>query len=99
MICLRDLVFNVYTPVYTNKFFKDVKKAQKREKNLEKFKIIAEVLISGKKLDELHKDHSLIGNYVGRRECHIEADWLLIYKLIDEQIVFERMGTHSDLFK
>jgi len=40
-----------------------------------------------------------IGNYAGRRECHIESDWLLIYKLIDEKIVFERMGTHSDLFK
>ncbi|MHC4884777.1 MAG: type II toxin-antitoxin system mRNA interferase toxin, RelE/StbE family [Planctomycetota bacterium] len=36
---------------------------------------------------------------MGRRECHIESDWLLIYTLLPTQIVFERMGTHSDLFK
>jgi len=40
----------------------------------------------------------LIGNWVGRRECHIESDWLLIYKLEDEHIIFERTGSHSDLF-
>ncbi|MCU7837270.1 MAG: type II toxin-antitoxin system YafQ family toxin [gamma proteobacterium symbiont of Taylorina sp.] len=50
------------------------------------------------KLDDLHKDHGLIGNYAGRRECHIESDWLLIYKLMDKTIIFERMGTHSELF-
>jgi mRNA interferase YafQ len=88
----------MYLPVYTNKFLKDVKKAKKRGKNLEKFKIIAVSLIDGVKLDGLHKDHTLIGNYVGRRECHIENDWLLIYKLCNNQIIFERMGTHSDLF-
>jgi len=60
MICLINLAFNVYIPVYTNKFSKDVKKAHKRRKNLEKFKIIAEVLISGEKLDDLHNDHTLI---------------------------------------
>ena len=89
----------MYIPIYTNKFSKDIKKAQKRGKNLEKFKIIADVLICGDKLDDLHKDHQLIGNYTGRRECHIENDWLLIYKLLDNQIIFERMGAHSDLFK
>ncbi len=88
----------MYTPIYTNKFLKDVKKAKKRGKNLEKFKIIAESLIDGIKLDELNKDHALIGNYAGRRECHIESDWLLIYKLMDDTIIFERMGRHSDLF-
>lgn len=44
-------------------------------------------------------DHGLIGNYVNRRECHIEPDWLLIYKLETENIIFERTGTHADLFK
>ncbi|KPA18017.1 damage-inducible protein [Candidatus Magnetomorum sp. HK-1] len=89
----------MYIPVYTKQFEKDVKRCKRRAKNLEKFKIIAKTLISGKILDPIHKDHKLIGNYVGRRDCHIESDWLLIYKVEGEQIIFERMGTHSDLFK
>ena len=86
-------------PIYTKQFARDVKKAQKRGKNLEKFKIIATTLVRGDALDELHRDHKLLGNYSGRRECHIESDWLLIYKTVGDQIIFERMGNHSDLFK
>ena len=81
----------MYTPVYTKQFAKDVKKAQRRGKNLEKFKIIAQKLISGQDLDAIHRDHKLIGNYVGRRECHIESDWLLIYKIEEAQIIFESL--------
>lgn len=86
-------------PVYTRQFERDIKKARRRGKNLDKFKIIARALIEGKKLDPLHRDHQLIGDYAGRRECHIEADWLLIYKLEKDQIVFERTGSHVDLFE
>ena len=89
----------MYIPVYTKQFSKDIKKAQKRGKNIDKFKIIAKTLLSGEKLDAIHRDHSLIGNYVGRRECHIESDWLLIYKIDGSNLIFERTGTHSDLFK
>ena len=71
----------MYIPVYTKQFSKDIKKAQKRGKNLDKFKIIAKTLLLGEKLDAIHRDHSLIGNYVGRRKCHIESDWLLICKI------------------
>ena len=85
--------------VYTKQFAKDVKRSQKRGKNLEKFKIIAETLICGEPLDEIHRNHKLIGEFSGRNECHLESDWLLIYKITDEQIIFERMGSHSDLFK
>jgi mRNA interferase YafQ len=87
------------TPLYTRQFERDIKKATKRRKNLEKFKMIAQSLIEGKKLDPLHRDHQLIGNYAGRRECHLEADWLLIYKLEKDRVIFERMGTHTDLFE
>lgn len=87
------------SPVYTKQFEKDVKRAVRRGKNLEKFKIIARALLGGKTLDDIHRDHRLIGNYLGRRECHIESDWLLIYKMEEKQIIFERMGTHSDLYK
>ena len=87
------------TPVYTRQFGKDIQKAKKRGKNLNKFKIIALALIEGQRLDPLHRDHQLVGDYAGRRECHIEADWLLIYKLEKNQIIFERMGSHADLFE
>jgi len=89
----------MYTPVYANQFSKDVRRVQNRRKNLEKLKIILQSLIAGEQLDPIHRDHKLIGNYQGRRECHIEADWLLIYKLKENQIIFERTGTHSDLFR
>lgn len=89
----------MYTPIFTKQFDKDIKRAIRRGKNVEKFKLIARTLLSGEPVDPIHRDHKLTGNYVGRRDCHIESDWLLIYKLEDEFIIFERMGTHSDLFK
>lgn len=52
-----------------------------------------------KPLDPIHRDHKLIRKYKGRRECHIESDWLLIYKAEKNRIVFERTGSHADLFK
>ena len=85
-------------PVYTKQFEKDLKRSLKRSKRMEKFKLVAEDLIEGQELDPLHRDHKLIGNVVCRRECHLESDWLLIYKLEESRVIFERMGSHSDLF-
>jgi mRNA interferase YafQ len=89
----------MHIPVYARPFERDIKRMRTRGKNIDKFKIVAHTLIQGNKLDPLHRDHKLIGDYVGRRECHIEADWLLIYKLEEDRIVFERTGSHADLFK
>ncbi|MCK9304265.1 MAG: type II toxin-antitoxin system YafQ family toxin [Bacteroidales bacterium] len=89
----------MYTPIYTKQFEKDLRLCQRRGKNLEKFKIIARSLLAGESLDPIHRDHKLTGNYIGRRDCHIESDWLLIYRIDDNTLFFERMGTHSDLFK
>ena len=89
----------MYTPVYTRQFERDLKLAVRRGKNIEKFKIIARTLLTGQPLDAIHRDHRLIGNFAGRRDCHIESDWLLIYKFEEPRLIFERMGTHSDLFK
>ena len=89
----------MYTPVYTKQFEKDTKRCVRRGKNLNKFKIIVRTLLSGETLDAIHRDHKLTGNLVGRRDCHIESDWLLIYRIDGDRLVFERMGTHSDLFK
>ncbi len=85
-------------PSFTKQFDRDLKKMLKREKNKNKIKIVIAALINEIRLEPKNKDHKLSGNYEGRRECHIEPDWLLIYKLEKETIIFERTGTHSDLF-
>ena len=85
-------------PSFTNQFGKDLKKMERRGKALSKIKKVIRKLVNEERLEPKFKDHKLIGNYQGRRECHIESDWLLIYKLIDTEIIFERTGSHSDLF-
>ena len=89
----------MYTPVFTRQFERDLKLAVRRGKNIDKFKTIARSLLAGQPLDAMHRDHRLVGNCAGRRDCHMESDWLLIYKLEEQRLIFERMGTHSDLFK
>ena len=89
----------MYTPVYTSQFERDLKRAKRRGKDLEKFKIVARTLLAGQPLDPIHRDHRLVGKYLDRRECHLESDWLLIYKVEETRMIFERMGTHADLFK
>jgi len=86
-------------PVYTKQFQRDVRRCERRGKDMEKFKIVVKTLLSGQPLDPIHRDHKLIGQFVGRRDCHIESDWLLVYRIDGEHLVFERMGTHSDLFR
>lgn len=63
-----------------------------------KRKHVIELIVSEAPLPPRLRDHALVGNYGGRRECHIEPDWLLIYKLEDKSVTFERTETHSDLF-
>jgi mRNA interferase YafQ len=83
----------------TNIFEKDVKLAIRRGKNIGLLKHIINELANENPLPQKNKDHLLVGKYKGRRECHIEPDWLLIYKIENSRIIFERTGTHSDLFK
>ena len=79
---------------------KDLKRAKKRGCDMLLIEEIIVKLSNGEKLDEKHKDHSLTGNYTGRRECHIAPDWLLIYQIIETNLilVLTRTGSHSDLF-
>lgn len=70
----------------------------KQGKDKKKIASVMMRLIDQEPLDVKHKDHNLSGTYSGRRECHIEPDWLLIYKKTDDEIIFERTGSHSDLF-
>ena len=83
----------------TNRFEKEVRLAAAQGKDLVKLRDIMQKLAMQEPLDNKHRDHLLFGNYNGRRECHIQPDWLLIYALRDEKIVFERTGSHSDLFQ
>lgn len=64
-------------PVYTRQFERDIKRMKRRGKNPDKLKIIIRSLISEEPLDPIQRDHKSIGNWQGRRECHIESDWLL----------------------
>ncbi len=86
-------------PRFTKQFEKDLKRIQKRGKSVKKLKDVIKMLTNEELLKPRLKDHILSGNYVGRRECHLESDWLLIYKLEGLEITFERTGSHSDLFK
>ena len=87
------------TPAYTRQFERDSMRMKKQGKNLDKLKIIIRTLVAEETLDPIHRDHKLVGNWKGRRECHIESDWLLIYKNEFDRIIFERTGTHADLFQ
>jgi mRNA interferase YafQ len=73
---------------------------QKQGKDIEKIKAVMFKIQKQEQLDAFYKDHPLAGNFKGHRECHIEPDWLLIYKMnIEGQtVIFERTGSHSDIF-
>ena len=86
-------------PIYTTQFERDLRLLQHRGKNIEKLKQVLTALINEEMLAERYYDHPLKGNFKNRRECHVEPDWLLIYKLNADEIIFERTGRHSDLFE
>jgi mRNA interferase YafQ len=79
-------------------FRRDVKLAQKRGKDMAKLREIVLLLVEGKPLPPRYRDHALGGEWSHHRDCHIEPDWLLIYKVDREDLYLVRTGTHSDLF-
>lgn len=89
-----------YEVKFTTRFKKDLKLVEKQGKKLYKLREVIEKLANQIPLDAKYKDHELIGNYKGCRECHIEPDWLLIYQYFDDVLVLTltRTGSHSDLF-
>ncbi len=90
----------MYEIIRSTKFKRDVKRAQKQQKNMNKLRNVLSLLIEGQDLPAKNKDHFLSGNWSGYKECHIEPDWLLIYRIDDNEGVLElfRLGSHSDLF-
>lgn len=83
----------------TSRFKKDVKRMKKRGKMIRKSKRVIDMIALDQQLDAKYRDHALRGRYKGMRECHIEPDWLLIYKRTKSEVVLVRTGTHADLFK
>jgi mRNA interferase YafQ len=82
----------------TSQFKKDVKRQKRRGKDLEKLKAVIALLVSGDPLPPHYNDHALYGDWKRHRDCHVEPDWLLIYRLEGKTLFLERTGTHSDLF-
>jgi len=85
-------------PIYERRFVKEVQKSKNRGKDMQKLKDIINILLSSQVLPIKNRNHKLKGNFINYWECHIEPDWLLIYKLTETEVIFARIGTHSDLF-
>lgn len=85
----------------TSQFRKDYKRMKKRGKDMELLEKVVDILLSGEPLPEKHRDHGLVGNYLGFRECHVEPDWLLIYEITGDSLtlIANRTGSHGDLFR
>ncbi len=86
------------TIIWQSQFKKDFKNATKRKKKLAKLAFIINELQHNKLLPYKNKNHKLKGNYADCWECHIEPDWLLIYKTTAKELILIRTGSHSDLF-
>lgn len=86
------------TVVFESQFKKDLKVAQKQHKDLDKLRQIINTLQQDKSLPPKNRNHKLKGKYTGYWECHIEPDWLLVYKLAPATLILSRVGSHSDLF-
>jgi len=87
-------------PVFqSSQFKKELKRAKKRGKELGKLWEVVRRIAKDGDLEERHRDHPLSGNWAGWRDCHIEPDWLLIYRRGEDGLFLERTGSHSDLFR
>ena len=87
------------TPVRSTQFKRDVRRAGRRGKDLAKLRVLLASLIRQEPLSERYLDHPLRGNWKDCREAHIEPDWLLIYRVIGDQLHLVRTGSHADLFR
>lgn len=79
-------------------FKKDRKRCIKRGYDMSLLNKVVNTLCIPAPLPPANKDHRLVGNYSGRRECHITPDWLLIYRVDGNELYLDRTGTHADLF-
>ena len=87
-------------PSLSGRFRRDVKRMARRGKDLSKLRLAIDLLCLGHPLPAKYKDHPLVGDMHGSRDCHIEPDWILIYTWTEKRthLRLERTGTHADLF-
>jgi mRNA interferase YafQ len=87
-------------PILTSRFKKDLALMNRRGKSMAGLRAVMELIQDEQPLPSAHRDHPLHGKYTGKRECHVESDWLLIYKARPEarSVTFHRTGSHADLF-
>jgi mRNA interferase YafQ len=87
-------------PTFTKLFRKEIKLAEKRGKDVQKLREVTTMIINEQPLLPRHENHPLHGNYQGKWECHVEPDWLLIYRIVKEEnkVIFYNTGSHSDLY-
>jgi mRNA interferase YafQ len=84
--------------VWKGQFKKDYKLAKKQGKDLDGLRSVVEMLAGREPLPPKHRDHNLSGRWNKHRECHITPDWLLIYRVEGDDLILERIGSHSELF-
>ncbi len=85
--------------IYSSQFKKDFKKVQSQGKDISQLEIVIEKLLNNEQLDIKYRNHKLVGKWKNYSDCHLEPDWILIYKLTNIALFLERTGSHSDLFK
>jgi mRNA interferase YafQ len=86
-------------PITTTKFKRDLKRGKKQRRNTKELKDVMGKLIKQERLSAKYRDHKLLGELQDCRECHVENDWLLIYRTTDYEITFIGLGSHAELFK
>lgn len=86
------------SPRKSSKFKKDYKRVKSQNHDVARLQEAVEILARGETLPNDYKDHALIGNWAGYRECHLGPDWLLIYKIKEDELLLARLGSHSELF-
>ena len=86
------------TPVWSGRFKRDVKRTEKRGKDMAKLRAVLTLRIEEKPLPRSFRDHALRGDWNGFRDLHIEPDWLLLYRIDSGELQLARTGTHADLF-
>lgn len=83
----------------STQFRRDIKRLKRQGVDLAKLKAVINQLVAQSPLSETNRDHLLVGNWKGFCECHIQPDWLLIYRVEDEELQLARTGSHAELFK
>lgn len=84
---------------YTAQFKKDYKRIKKQRKEISKLISVVDRLASAQKLEKKYLEHQLSGEWKNHKDCHIEPDWILIFRLTEDALILERTGSHSELFK